>query len=195
MAIIDTKIANQTNLVEERFITGRNDDVRAKAGGAVHGRVVAVDEHSKDILNAAVLHGQIHGGEFAVMTGMMGNLAFAEYEGIEESAGDTIELDVAVGAVNGGVKRTFQMDGMIAARDHEIGHVNGAAGIDLAQDALKIIVGGKNTGDAMEDGEIGVLKCVLARDKSLARVARSSSGRIFQWREYRRAARGCGAQG
>jgi hypothetical protein len=62
------------------------------------------------------------------------------------------------------------MNGVLTARDHEFGNIDAPLGIDVAQYALKLILGPKDSGYAREDPKIGILKRMFTCDRSLPRL-------------------------
>jgi len=90
---------------------------------------------------------------------------------LQEGGGYALQLDVAVGAVDEGMKVAGEMNGMLAASDGEVGNVDTAAGFYVLQCALKLVVGGEHSGDAVEGAEIGILESVTAGNWSLAGIA------------------------
>ena len=65
-------------------------------------------------------------------------------------------MDVTVQAVNKSVKSSFDVNGVFAANDAEIGDVDVAARFDALEWSAEMIVGRKNPHNAVIDTEIGV---------------------------------------
>jgi len=163
----NTKIASEANSLQEGPRLGRNNHAGAEVDIAVQGRLRSAHEKAKNILNAAVADREIDRGGFAVFARMAGDFAFGENISLHKGRADAIEGDITIGAIHKSVEFAADVYGMVSVRDVEIGNIDRAARFNTLQDALKTVVGGKDSADAFKYAEVGVAEIVFARDGSL----------------------------
>jgi hypothetical protein len=172
------KICAEQNLLDERPLFGMDYYVCAEAGNAVEGRLRFADKHAKDVLHSAVVDGQFNRSGLAVLSAATCNLAINQDVCLQEGRHYAFQLNVPVGSIDKGVIIGFQVEGMFAAGDDEIGYVDASARLDVAQNSPKIIVRGKHAANAVKDAEVRLLEVVLALDGRLPWVS------VVPWADF-----------
>ena len=114
---------------------------RAQVDTAGHRRTFLVRNKGQQILNAASIHGHLQPNSFSLLAGAPDNAAIRRHSGSLKVCVHVLKICVSIRSVHNRLKFRNQVNGAAASGYAEVGHVDFAIRIDMAEGAAKLASG------------------------------------------------------
>ncbi len=160
--------ALEAELVEDGGGAGGQIELGVELELAGHDGRLIFDGEQEHVVDVAGVDGDVEADVAALDAGNADDLALGNDVAVEEPGIDGLEVGVAIGAINDGVKRGVEGDGTVGDVEGEVGGSGFAVDYDVVELALVGAGGGEHAADAFDGVEVGVAEGVSAVDRSIA---------------------------
>ena len=131
----DIEAPVESHLLQDRLLARRQNELRFQLQSPGQQSRVGLGGERQHILHSRPIEIDIQRDRLPMLTRLAGDFAAGGHVGIKEVCFDRLQIGVAVGAVDDGMKLCGQMNGLTTVVKLEVGNISGSIDDDVVQNA------------------------------------------------------------